>query len=90
MAKKKTRDSPPMIEMLSLTAGKRRLSGNEEFEIMKLVLDKFLWVGTGLLVWGLYVIITQGVQDGFWFILSGAAVMLIFSWIIIKEFEAIR
>jgi len=90
MAKKKTnRTNAAMIESL-IPSGKRHLASHEEFEIMKLVLDKFLWVGTGLLVFGLYVVISKGLQDGFWYILSGAIVMLVFSWIIIKEFEAIR
>ncbi len=91
MAKKKTnrKSDAAMIESL-IPSGKRRLASHEEFEIMKLVLDKFLWVGTGLLVFGLYIVISKGLQEGFWYILSGAAVMLVFSWIIIKEFEAIR
>lgn len=71
-------------------AKKRKLASHEEFEIMKLVLDKFLWIGTILMGWGLYQSIAVDVQDGFWFILSGALVMLAFSWVIIKEFEAVR
>lgn len=69
---------------------KRRLAGHEEFEVMKLVLDKFLWLGTGLMGWGLYESLTTTFQEGFWFILSGALLMLVFSWVIIKEFEIIR
>jgi|GEM_PF-332227 len=91
MAKKKTKSkSYASAPSSSYYSSKRRLASHEEFEIMKLVLDKFLWVGTGLLAIGLYIIISKGLQEGFWFILSGAAVMLVFSWIIIKEFEAIR
>ena len=69
---------------------KRRLAGHEEFEIMKLVLDKFLWLGTALLGWGLYVSISADFKDGIWYILTGAIVMLVFAWVIIKEFEQIR
>jgi len=69
---------------------KRRLAAHEEFEIMKLVLDKFLWVGTGLMFFGLYKSIAETFMDGFWYILTGALVMLVFAWIIIKEFEAVR
>jgi len=69
---------------------KRRLAGHEEFEIMKLVLDKFLWVGVALMGWGLYRSIAVDYADGFWYILAGALVMLAFSWIIISEFERIR
>jgi len=69
---------------------KRRLSSNEEFTVMTLVLDKFLWLGIALMGWGLYLSITDTFQDGFWFILTGGLVMLVFSWVIIKEFEIIR
>lgn len=69
---------------------KRRLSEHEEFEIMKLVMDKFLWIGTALLGWGLFRSIAVDFTDGFWYILTGALVMLVFSWIVVKEFEQIR
>jgi len=69
---------------------KRRLTEEEEFQVMKLVLDKFLWVGTILMVFGIYVCISKKVIDGFWYILAGAVIMLAFAWIIIKEFERIR
>ena len=69
---------------------KRRLASHEEFEIMKIVLDKFLWIGAALMFWGIYKSIVQGFADGFWFILAGALVMLVFAWIIIREFEAVR
>ncbi len=69
---------------------KRRLAGHEEFEIMRLVLDKFLWVGTALMGWGLYRSIAVDYTDGFWYILAGALIMLAFGWIIVREFEQIR
>jgi hypothetical protein len=69
---------------------KRRLAGHEEFEIMKLVLDKFLWIGTALMGWGLYRSLAVDFKDGLWYVLAGAVVMLAFAWIIIKEFEQIR
>ena len=71
-------------------ARKRVLTEHEEFEIMKLVLDKFLWVGTILLLVGLYVTIMHEITQGMWLIFSGGVVMLIFSWIVIKEFELLR
>ena len=69
---------------------KRRLTSSEEFEIMKLVLDKFLWVGAALLGWGLYQSILGNGNDGLYFILSGAVVLALFSFIIVREFEQIR
>ncbi len=69
---------------------KRRLAGHEEFEIMKLVLDKFLWIGAALMGFGLYRSIAVNYQDGFWYIFTGAIVMLVFGWVVVREFEAVR
>ncbi|MEM4254023.1 MAG: hypothetical protein QXR48_01395 [Candidatus Woesearchaeota archaeon] len=69
---------------------KRRLTHTEEFDIMKLVLDKFLWLGTAFIGWGLYKSITTTFQEGVWFIGAGAVIMLLFAWIIIREFEQLR
>jgi len=68
---------------------KKRLTHAEEFEIMKLVLDKFLWLGFGIMVFGLYKVITESFVDGFTWIVIGAIVLLLFVWIIVKEFEFI-
>ena len=69
---------------------KRRLSEQQEFEIMKLVLDKFLWVGFGIMAYGLYIMVYTSIQEGLPWIVSGAVVLLIFTWIIVKEYEVIR
>ncbi len=72
---------------------KKRLSQSEEFEIMKLVLDKFLWLGFGIMAFGLYKIISGGVDslaNGVAFLFGGAAILVLFLIIIIKEFEFIR
>ena len=66
------------------------MTESEEFEIMKLVLDKFLWIGAALLGYGLYASITQTIQDATWFIVTGAIVMVVFAWLIVREFEMIR
>ncbi|MEM4240472.1 MAG: hypothetical protein QXM31_02805 [Candidatus Woesearchaeota archaeon] len=69
---------------------KRRLTHSEEFDIMKLVLDKFLWLGTAFVGWGLYKSIADTFREGAWYIAAGAIIMLVFAWIIIREFEQIR
>lgn len=69
---------------------KRRLSEKEEFDIMKLVLDKFLWIGAALMGWGLFRSLMVSFTEGFWYIFTGALVMIAFAWVIIKEFERIR
>ena len=69
---------------------KRRLSEQQEFEIMKLVLDKFLWLGFGIMAYGLYLMYSQIFQIGLAWIIAGAIVLLLFTWIIVKEYEVIR
>lgn len=69
---------------------KRRLSQNEEFEIMKLVLDKVLWLGFIIMGYGLYISITNDYKEGLYYLIAGAVVLVIFAWFIVKEFERIR
>ena len=69
---------------------KRRLSASEEFEVMKLVLDKFLWLGTAFAAYGLFVIITSDFTQGMYLLLIGALIFIVFAAIVIREFEAIR
>ena len=69
---------------------KRRLSEQHEFEIMKMVLDKFLWLGFGIMAYGLYLMYTAEVQLGLSWIVAGAVILLLFTWIIVKEYEIIR
>jgi len=69
---------------------KRRLTHSEEFDIMRLVLDKFLWLGTAFVGWGLYKSIATTFMEGLWYIATGAVIMLVFAWIIVSEFEQMR
>ena len=69
---------------------KRRLTEHQEFEIMKLVLDKFLWLGFGIMAYGLYLMYNANLQIGLAWIIAGAVILFLFSWIIVKEYEIIR
>lgn len=69
---------------------KRRLSEQQEFEIMKLVLDKLLWLGFGVMAYGMYLMYTQTVPIGLSWMLAGAVLLLIFTWVVVKEYEIIR
>lgn len=69
---------------------KRRLSEQQEFEILKMVLDKFLWLGLGIMAYGLYVMSTGITQVGLAWMVAGAVILFIFTWIIVKEYEIIR
>ena len=69
---------------------KKRLSQQQEFEIMKMVLDKFLWLGFGIMAYGLYLMYTAELQIGLSWMVAGAVILLLFTWIIVKEYEVIR
>ena len=69
---------------------KRRLSEQQQFEIMKMVLDKFLWLGFGIMAYGLYLMFSDTVQIGLSWIVAGAVILFIFTWIIVKEYEIVR
>jgi len=68
---------------------KRRLSRTEEFDIMKLVLDKFLWLGFGIMAFGLYQLFTLDFSNGLLLIIAGAILLIVFMIIIVKEYEMI-
>ena len=69
---------------------KKRLTQSEEFAIMKLVLDKFLWLGVAVMAFGLWKAFTENIQTGIYYIISGAVVLILFLILIIKEFEYVR
>jgi hypothetical protein len=71
-------------------AKKRRMTKQQEFEVMKLVLDKFLWLGFIVMGWGLVVILRDAVlTPGLWYIGAGAVLLVLFALIIIKEYEIV-
>jgi len=69
---------------------KRRLSEQQEFEIMKIVLDKFLWIGFALMMYGLWLMFHATIPVGLAWMIAGAIILLLFTWIIIKQYEIIR
>lgn len=69
---------------------KRRLTQAEEFEIMKLTFDKFLWVGVIIMLFGLYQLFQEAAINPIYIILIGAVILVIFMMIIAKEYEIKR
>ena len=69
---------------------KKRLTASEEFEIMKLVLDKFLWLGTAVMLIGLYKLFAGEFSVGISWMMVGAIVLVIFMILIVKEYEVMR
>lgn len=69
---------------------KKRLTQKEEFEIMKLVLDKFLWFGFAIMAYGLYKSLSDTFLDGIYYMVAGAIVLILFMVIIVREYEIIK
>lgn len=69
---------------------KRKLTHQEEFEILKLVLDKFLWLGFGIMALGLYRMFMGETVTGFYIMIPGAVVLIIFLALLIREYEIKR
>ena len=69
---------------------KKRLSEQQEFEIMKLVLDKFLWLGFIIMGFGLYQMFTVGIPVGLMWMVVGAVVLILFMILVVKEYEMVR
>ena len=70
---------------------KKRMTEEQEFQIMKLVLDKFLWLGFIIMGWGMYQSLSQSnILAGLWYMIAGAIVLLLFVFIIVKEYEILK
>ncbi len=71
---------------------KKKMNREEEFEILKLVLDKFLWLGVGLMAYGFYKMISWA--DTFWYglavLLGGALLLMVFTVILLREYHVSR
>ncbi len=70
---------------------KKKLTAQQEFEIMKLVLDKLLWIGFIIMTFGVYKMAETGiVLQGLWYIISGAILLIIFIVLMVKEYEVVK
>ena len=71
---------------------KRKLSKEQEFQIFKLVMDKFLWLGFIIMGYGLYQIgaVDGAERAGFGTIAVGASVLLVLTYILVKEYEFLK
>ncbi len=79
------------MKMAKSISGKKRMSEEQEFEVMKLVLDKFLWLGFIVMGWGMYQSLSQSdIMAGIWYLVSGAVLLLLFLIIIVKEYEIVK
>jgi uncharacterized membrane protein len=69
---------------------KKKLNVQQEFEILKLVLDKFLWMGFGIMAIGFYVLLTNQIDSllrGVSFMFAGAVILMLLMFLLLKEYE---
>ena len=69
---------------------KKRLTSAQEFDIMKLVLDKFLWLGIIIMAYGLYQLVEVGSTTAFYVIATGLIVLILFMILLVKEYEIVK
>ena len=70
---------------------KKKLTEAQEFEIMKLVLDKFLWLGFAIMAIGFFVAVSGGsLFNAVAYLVAGAIVLVLFMVLIVKEYEIIK
>lgn len=72
---------------------KKKLTQQQEFEVMKMVLDKVLWIGFAILGWALFRLITLGTEvmvESVLLFVAGAVILGILAWLIIKEYEIVK
>ncbi len=67
---------------------KKRLAQEHQFQIFTLVLDKVLWLGFGIMTFGLYKMTSTGfVGEGINYLISGVVLLTIVVWLLIKEYH---
>jgi hypothetical protein len=71
---------------------KKHLTRQEEFDILKIVIDKFLLLGVFLLALGMFNIVdaSTSMVMGLAVMLGGVALLIILCAILIKEYEFIK
>ncbi len=71
---------------------KRALSKNEEFEILKIVADKFLLFSVFILAVGFYRLIagTGSFNFNLLIVISGVVLLALFIALLVKEYEYIK
>jgi hypothetical protein len=69
---------------------KKKLTRQEEFDILKLVIDKFLWVGVIIMLYGLYrMLATAALGAGLWIMAAGAVLLVLLMALLVREYEVL-
>ena len=54
-----------------------------------MVLDKFLWLGFIVMGWGFFQAVTNDLQQGLYYIVAGAILLVLLVVAIVREFEVV-
>ncbi len=77
--------------MKKTTKVKKRLTQDQEFQIMKLVLDKFLWLGFIVLGYSVYLgAIADSWGPAIAWGISGVIILVLFMMLIVREYEILK
>jgi hypothetical protein len=68
---------------------KLSMTHDEEFQIFKLIIDKYLWLGTIGIIAGIYMLLHKSIEWGMGalILLVGVAILLMFTSVMIRHFE---
>ena len=66
---------------------KHRLTGDQEFQLLKLVLDKFLWIGIIIMLFGGWQLIQGSISNGVAWIAAGAVILILLIILMVKHYE---
>jgi len=66
---------------------KKRLSQEQEFQILKLVFDKFLWIGIAIMLFGFWQLVAGDLANGIGWIVAGAIVLILMVILLVKHYE---
>lgn len=71
---------------------KRHLTRQEEFDILKLILDKFLWLGVLIMAYGFYRLVSasEDIVFGLAVMVGGAILLFIFMAILMREYNFMK
>jgi hypothetical protein len=68
---------------------KMSLTHDEEFQLFKIIIDKYLWLGTIGIIAGIYMLLDKNVEWGMGalILLVGVTILLMFTSIILRHFD---
>ncbi|PIN70787.1 hypothetical protein COV93_00135 [Candidatus Woesearchaeota archaeon CG11_big_fil_rev_8_21_14_0_20_43_8] len=92
MAEKKVVKRPMVGHHEIGPSGKKLLHRHEEFDIMKMVLDKFLWLGVLVIGYGLfkfYESIVDSTMRSVTIFVTGGIMLVLFAILLKKEYEIV-